>query len=128
MPLPLAKETKFGIQTRLPTPDLTEKTVEMLDQLDFDSVWVGDHLAFTLPILDPFVQLAHACAYSRKLTVASGVYLLPMRHPAAAAKENAAARRRGRRWTSAERRRTARNRPSHSLRPMSVILFGFACV
>ena len=39
MPLPLAKETKFGIQTRLPTPDLTEKTVEMLDQLDFDSVW-----------------------------------------------------------------------------------------
>ena len=46
MPLPLAKETKFGIQTRLPTPDLTEKTVEMLDTLDFDSVWVGDHLAF----------------------------------------------------------------------------------
>ena len=89
MPLPLAKETKFGIQTRLPTPDLTEKTVEMLDQLDFDSVWVGDHLAFTLPILDPFVQLAHACAYSRKLTVASGVYLLPMRHPAAAAKQAA---------------------------------------
>ena len=53
MPLPIAKETKFGIQTRLPTPGLTEKTVEMLDQLDFDPVWVGDHLAFTLPILDP---------------------------------------------------------------------------
>ena len=80
MELPLANETNFGIQTRLPTPDLTEQTVELLDQLDFDSVWVGDHLAFTLPILDPFVQLAHACAYSRKLTVATGVYLLPMRH------------------------------------------------
>lgn len=89
MVLPLANETNFGIQTRLPTPDLTEQTVELLDQLDFDSVWVGDHLAFTLPILDPFVQLAHACAYSRKLTVATGVYLLPMRHPAAAAKQAA---------------------------------------
>ena len=89
MGLPLADETNFGIQTRLPTPDLTEQTVELLDQLDFDSVWVGDHLAFTLPILDPFVQLAHACAYSRKLTVATGVYLLPMRHPAAAAKQAA---------------------------------------
>ena len=85
MALSLATETKFGIQTRLPTPDLTEKTVESLDRLEFDSIWVGDHLAFTMPILDPFVQLAHACAYSKKLTVATGVYLLPMRHPAAAA-------------------------------------------
>nr|MBC8451644.1 LLM class flavin-dependent oxidoreductase [Rhodospirillaceae bacterium] len=89
MTLPLAAETKFGIQTRLPTPDLTEKTVELLDRLEFDSIWVGDHLAFTMPILDPFVQLAHACAYSKKLTVATGVYLLPMRHPAAAAKQAA---------------------------------------
>jgi probable F420-dependent oxidoreductase len=89
MALSLATETKFGIQTRLPTPDLTEKTVELLDRLEFDSIWVGDHLAFTMPILDPFVQLAHACAYSKKLTVATGVYLLPMRHPAAAAKQAA---------------------------------------
>ncbi|MEL0019982.1 MAG: LLM class flavin-dependent oxidoreductase, partial [Rickettsiales bacterium] len=89
MALPLDNETKFGVQTRLPTPDLTEQTVELLDRLDFDSVWVGDHLAFTLPILDPFVQLAHACAYSRKLTVATGVYLLPNRHPPAAAKQAA---------------------------------------
>ena len=44
MPLPLAKETKFGIQTRLPTPGLTEKTVEMLDQLDFDLYAVRMHL------------------------------------------------------------------------------------
>ena len=69
MALPLAKDTKFGIQTRLPTPDLTEKTVEMLDTLDFDSVWVGDHLAFTLPILDPFVQLAHEVAPAVELIV-----------------------------------------------------------
>ena len=89
MVLPLTSKTEFGVQTRLPTPDLTEKTVKILDQLEFDSLWVGDHLAFTMPILDPFVQLAHACAYSRRLTVATGVYLLPMRHPAAAAKQGA---------------------------------------
>lgn len=89
MTLPLATETRFGTQTRLPTPDLTRQTVELLDRLGFDSLWVGDHLAFTTPILDPFVQLAHASAYSRRLTVATGVYLLPMRHPAAAAKQAA---------------------------------------
>lgn len=89
MTFALADKTKFGIQTRLPTPDLTRQTVELLDRLEFDSLWVGDHLAFTTPILDPFVQLAHACAYSRRLTVATGVYLLPMRHPAAAAKQAA---------------------------------------
>ena len=87
MKLPLDSVTKFGVQTRLTSPDLTKKTINILDKLDFDSVWVGDHLAFTLPILDPFTQLAHACAYSRKLTVATGVFLLPMRHPAAIAKQ-----------------------------------------
>ena len=87
MELPLETRTSFGIETSLETPEATRATVELLDRLDFDSVWVGDHLAFTLPILDPFVQLAHACAYSKRLTVATGVYLLPMRHPAAAAKQ-----------------------------------------
>ena len=89
MTIPLASETKFGVQTRLPTRALARQTIEMLDRLDYDSIWVGDHLAFTLPILDPFVQLAHAAAYSDRITVATGVYLLPMRHPALAAKQAA---------------------------------------
>ena len=76
MVIPLASETKFGVQTRLPTPALARQTIELLDRLEYDSIWVGDHLAFTQPILDPFVQLAHAAAYSDRITVATGVYLL----------------------------------------------------
>jgi len=89
MAIPLASETKFGALTRLPTPALARQTIELLDRLEYDSIWVGDHLAFTQPILDPFVQLAHAAAYSDRITVATGVYLLPMRHPALAAKQAA---------------------------------------
>ncbi len=87
MSLPLEQGMKFGVQTRLPTPNLARKTVETLDRLDFDSIWVGDHIAFTSPILDPFVQLAHAAAYSKRLTFGTGVYLLPMRHAGPVAKQ-----------------------------------------
>ena len=89
MSLPLEERTRFGLMTRLPTPELARQTVELLDRLEFDSVWVGDHLAFTTPILDPFVQLAYAAALSPRLTVGSAVYLLPLRHPAGVAKQAA---------------------------------------
>ena len=75
MSLPLDDRTRFGLMTRLPTPELTRRTVALLDRLEFDSVWVGDHLAFTTPILDPFVQLSYAAALSPRLTVGSAVYL-----------------------------------------------------
>ena len=64
MSLPLDDRTRFGLMTRLPTPALARKTVGLLDRLEFDSIWVGDHLAFTSPILDPFVQLSYAAALS----------------------------------------------------------------
>ena len=89
MSLPLDDRTRFGLMTRLPTPELARKTVGLLDRLEFDSIWVGDHLAFTSPILDPFVQLSYAAALSPRLTVGSAVYLLPMRHPAGVAKQAA---------------------------------------
>ena len=89
MSLPLDDRTRFGLMTRLPTPALARKTIALLDRLEFDSVWVGDHLAFTTPILDPFVQLSYAAALSSRLTVGSAVYLLPLRHPAPVAKQAA---------------------------------------
>lgn len=89
MDLPLDEQTKFGLMTRLPNPESTQKTVALLEELRFDSLWVGDHVAFTLPILDPLIQLAHAAAYSRKLILGTAVYLLPLRHPTPVAKQMA---------------------------------------
>jgi probable F420-dependent oxidoreductase len=50
-------------------------------------VWVGDHIAFAIPILDPLLQLAQAAVVSRRLLLGTGVYLLPLRHPGPVAKQ-----------------------------------------
>ena len=89
MEVPLEKTVKFGLMTRLPNPDECRATVELLESLEFDSLWVGDHIAFTVPILDPLLQLSHAAAYSRRLVFGTSVYLLPLRHPTIVAKQMA---------------------------------------
>jgi len=89
MGVPLDQTYRYGLMTRLPTAETTRAIVAKLDALEFDSIWVGDHIAFTTPILDPFLQLAQAAAYSSRLTVGTGVYLLPMRHPTPVAKQAA---------------------------------------
>ena len=89
MDIPLDKKVKIGVMTRLPNPDESRTTVALLESLKFDSLWVGDHIAFTVPMLDPLLQLAHAAAYSRRLIFGTSVYLLPLRHPTPVAKQMA---------------------------------------
>src|SRR5262249_14573402 len=70
-------------------PEIDElcKLVELIDRSGYDSLWVGDHVAFALPILDPFLQLAQAAVVSRRLQLGTAVYLLPLRPPAPVAKQ-----------------------------------------
>src|SRR4029077_16195738 len=53
----------------------------------YDSLWVGDHVAFAVSILDPLLQLAQAAMVSRRLLLGTNVYLLPLRHPGPTAKQ-----------------------------------------
>lgn len=87
MTLPLSTETKFGLTSRLATRQIAKDTTALLERIGFDSVWVGDHIAFTSPILDPLLQLAQAAAYSDTLSIGTSVYLLPLRPPAPVAKQ-----------------------------------------
>ena len=98
--LPLSNRLEFGIQTInrrtepatgpwRPDVAAAKRLVTLVDSLDYDSLWVGDHLAFAIPMLDPLAQLMQAATWSERLTVGVGVYLLPIRHPAAVAKETA---------------------------------------
>src|SRR5262245_59007438 len=98
MDLPLAPRLSLGIQTihrrtepglgpRQPEIDELVKLVQLVDRCGYDSLWVGDHVAFALPILDPFLQLAQAAVVSRRLTLGTAVYLLPLRHPGPVAKQ-----------------------------------------
>lgn len=96
--LPLPKKLKIGIQTMYrrtepvqgawrPRLQEGQAFVELADACGFDSVWVGDHISFTTPILDPLMQLLQVAILSPRLEIGTGVYLLPLRHPTPVAKQ-----------------------------------------
>jgi probable F420-dependent oxidoreductase len=63
------------------------RTVALAERFGYDSLWVGDHIAFPVPSLDPLVQLAQAAGHSERLLLGTAVYLLPLRHPTPVAKQ-----------------------------------------
>src|SRR5215475_3721528 len=98
MDLPLDKRLSLGVQTLhrrtepatgpwLPTIDELAHLVNLVDSCGYDSMWVGDHVSFTIAIFDPLLQLAQAAVVSRRLLLGTGVYLLPLRHPTPVAKQ-----------------------------------------
>ncbi len=98
MTLPLDACLRLGVQTihRRTEPasgpwepriDELAALVELVDRTGYNSLWVGDHISFAIPMLDPLLQLAQAAVVSRRLLLGTGVYLLPLRHPAPVAKQ-----------------------------------------
>ena len=98
MDFPKRKQLEIGFQNAQPPADagggfqianfeITQRIVQALERNHFHAMWAGDHLAFAQPILDPLIQLAQASAISQKLTLGTAVFLLPLRHPAAVAKQ-----------------------------------------
>ena len=85
--LPLEETLKIGFMTGAPNADVARGTAELADRLGYDSLWTGDHVAFAVPILDPFLQLALLASFSSRVQLATGVYLLPLRHPVPTAKQ-----------------------------------------
>ena len=67
--------------------DQARNLVEFGEANNFDSLWVGDHIAFPVPITDSLSQLACAAAYAETLTLGTCVFLLPLRHPTPVAKQ-----------------------------------------
>ncbi|HEY7580035.1 MAG TPA: LLM class flavin-dependent oxidoreductase [Acetobacteraceae bacterium] len=98
MTLPLDHKLQIGIQTIhrrtepahgpwRPAIDELVALVELVERSGYDSLWVGDHISFAVPVLDPLLQLAQAAVVSRRLILGTSVYLLPLRHPAPVAKQ-----------------------------------------
>lgn len=56
------------------------------ERLGFDSLWVGDHLAFWTPHLESLTCLAVYAGLTERITLGVGVFLLPLRHPTVVAK------------------------------------------
>ncbi len=98
MTLMLDNRLRFGIQTIHrpndptapgwhPTIDELVHLVRLVDDCGYDSLWTGDHISYTSPVLDPFTQLAQCAVISRRLTLGTSVLLLPLRHPTPIAKQ-----------------------------------------
>ena len=60
--------------------------IEKVEQAGFDSFWLDDHIAFRGNFLESLAALAAAAARTKRITLGSLVYLLPLRRPAIAAK------------------------------------------
>ena len=52
----------------------------------FDSVWVGDHISFYIPILESLTLLSFVAAATERVRLCTGIYLAPLRHPTTSAK------------------------------------------
>jgi alkanesulfonate monooxygenase SsuD/methylene tetrahydromethanopterin reductase-like flavin-dependent oxidoreductase (luciferase family) len=95
--LPLEPRLRIGVQTIhgrsksasgpwVATIEELQAPVQLIDGCGYDSLWVGDHVAFAIPILDPLLQLAQAAVVSRRLILGTAVYLVPLRPPGPIAK------------------------------------------
>jgi probable F420-dependent oxidoreductase len=87
MDLPLASAPTYGVITTAASVDDARAVAERTEAQGWDSLWVGDHVAFTVPIYDPLIQLALLGAFSKRLRLGTSVYLLPLRHPVPVAKQ-----------------------------------------
>jgi probable F420-dependent oxidoreductase len=61
--------------------------VRRVERLGFDAIWSGDHLIMHSPILDVMTVLASFAAITEHVHIGTAVYLLPLRHPVATAKQ-----------------------------------------
>lgn len=84
--LPLETELRFGVTAGVSNREHAQRLVESMTAWGYDSVWTGDHVAFTGPIQDPLTLLTYLSALNPNLIYGTGVYLLPLRNPVTVAK------------------------------------------
>jgi probable F420-dependent oxidoreductase len=77
---------RFGVEIQH-RPELLGPVATRAEALGFDSVWVGDHLAFHNATLDCLGALSYVAALTRRVRIGPCVYLLALRHPTVAAKQ-----------------------------------------
>ncbi len=57
-----------------------------IEDSGLDSAWVGDHVSFYVPILESLTLLSFVAGVTSRIRLATGVYLVPLRHPTTTAK------------------------------------------
>ncbi|MEZ7981240.1 MAG: LLM class flavin-dependent oxidoreductase [Myxococcota bacterium] len=84
--LNVVDEVKMGMM--LPGSDRASvlDRVRKMEDAGLDSIWVGDHIAFHIPVIESLSLLAFCAAATERIELATGVLLLPLRNPTLTAK------------------------------------------
>jgi len=84
--LRLEEETRLGLMFPGGDGRSALALARRCEALGFDSLFVGDHLAFHVPVPDSLSLLAFLAAATERIALGTGVFLLPLRPPFLAAK------------------------------------------
>lgn len=85
-PLVLRDDVECGVVMTAQDRDQVLATSRRIEELGFDSIWVGDHVSFYVPMLESLTLLSFVAAATERVRIGTGVYLLPLRHPTTSAK------------------------------------------
>ena len=84
--LDVGDDVKMGMMLAASDRDSVLARVRRMEASGLDSVWVGDHVAFHIPVIESLSLLAFCAAATERIELATGVLLLPLRHPTLVAK------------------------------------------
>ena len=58
--------------------DMAIDNCRKIEAAGFDSLWVGDHVSFYIPIMESLTMLSFVAAATDKIKLGTSVYLLPL--------------------------------------------------
>lgn len=71
----------------MPQPSDFLQLAQKVDNLGYDSIWVGDHISTHNPVMDAMTILTYFGSVTKKVKLGTGVLLLALRDPSLVAKQ-----------------------------------------
>ena len=79
--LDVVDEIKMGIMMPGQDRQTILDTARKVEASGLDSVWVGDHIVFHVPVVESLSLLSFLAAATERIELGTSVLLLPLRHP-----------------------------------------------
>jgi probable F420-dependent oxidoreductase len=84
--LNVVDEMKIGMMLAASDRTSVLDRARKMEASGLDSIWVGDHIAFHIPVIESLSLLSFCAAATERIELATGVLLLPLRNPTLTAK------------------------------------------
>ena len=84
--LNVVDDIKMGMMLAANDRESVLSRARKMEASGLDSIWVGDHIAFHIPVIESLSLLSFCAAATERIELATGVLLLPLRNPTLTAK------------------------------------------